>query len=177
MPYQAWEACVNSPGEGAGTALANSTSATDISPAPQYMSQTYGAMYVGQRWRLTAYGIFSTTGTPTLLLGFYYGGVAGTALITSAATTTASGASNLWWQIQALMEVRTLGSSGTVWSQGWLDLATTATAASRIPLANTSQAVTVNTTTNSALTCGATWGTASSSNTITCEGMVIEQLN
>jgi len=179
MPMQAWEACVNSPGQGAGSALSNSTAATDISAAPQYQSQTYGQMYVGQRWRFTAYGIMSTASSSqgTLNLGFYYGGVAGTALITTSALTPTASASSWWWQIQAFLEVRSLGSSGTVWSQGYFDSPTSATAVTRTQMSGTSQTVSINTTTNSSLTCGATWGTASSSNSITCEGILIEQVN
>lgn len=177
MPFQSWVATVNSPGEGAGSALSNSTSATDISPAPQYMSQTYGQMYAGQRWRFTAYGIVSTTSTPTLNLGIYYGGVAGTALCTSGNVTMTASASSWWWQVQVFMEVRTVGSSGTVWCQGYFDNPTSSTAVTRLQMSATAQAASINTTTNSALTCGATWGTASSSNTITCEGFIIEQMN
>ena len=82
MPFQTWVATVNSPGQGPGAAYNTSTSATDVSPAPQFNSQTFGQMYVGQRWRFTAYGIYSNTSTPTLNMGIYYGGVAGTALST-----------------------------------------------------------------------------------------------
>lgn len=177
MPFQAWVANVNSPGEGAGTALSNSTSPTDISPAPQYMSQTYGPTYVGQRWRFTGYGIVSNTSTPTLNLGIYYGGASGTALCTTGAVTTTGSLSSYWWRIQVETEIRSIGSSGTAWSQGWFDNPTTATAVTRLQMSATSQTVTVNTTTNSALTVGATWGTASSSNTITCEGFIVEQMN
>jgi hypothetical protein len=164
-------------GLGAGSPLSNSTSPTDISAAPQYMSQTYGQMYVGQRWRFTAYGIVSTTSTPTLNLGIYYGGIAGTALCTAGTVTMTASASSWWWRIQVEMQVRTLGSTGTVWCQGWFDNPTSATAVTRLQMSATAQTVTINTTTNSALTCGATWGTASSSNTITCEDLIIEQLN
>jgi len=178
VPYQSWMSNPNSPGEGAGTALTNTTVAGDISPAPQFMSQTYGAMYVGQRWRFTAHGIFSTTSTPNLTLGFYYGGVAGTALAATAATATASGAVTLPWGLELLMSVRSLGATGTAWCQGWVDFPTTLTALTRTAIPTTNvQLVTINTTTNSALTTGATWGTAASGNTITCEDMIIEQLN
>jgi hypothetical protein len=174
---QAWVATVNSPGQGAGTAFNNSSSASDISPAPQYQSQTYGPMYVGQKWRFKAAGIYSNTSTPTLNLGIYYGGVAGTALCTSGTVTTTTGASSWWWLLEVLMEVRSLGSSGTVWCQGWFDNPTSSTAVTRLQMSATSQTVTINTTTNSALTVGATWGAASSSNTITCELFSIEQMN
>jgi len=182
VPSQSWSMLANSPasgaGQGAGSALASSTTLTDISPAPQFLSQAWGQMYVGQRWRLTAYGIFSTTGTPTLLLGFYYGGVAGTALVATAATTTGSGAASWPWEMQMLMEVRSLGSSGTVWCKGWVDFPTSLTAITRtsLPITQT-QPVTINTGTNSALTCGAQWGTNSASNTITCEGFLVELLD
>ena len=178
MPSQAWIANVNTPGQGAGAAYASSTTATDVSPAPQYFSQTYGPMYVGQRWRLTAYGIFSNTSTPNLTLGFYYGGVSGVALLTSGAIATTTGATSWPWEMQMLMEVRSIGSSGTVWCKGWLDLPTSLTAISRTSMpATQTQPVTINTTTNSALTAGATWGTNSSSNTLTCEGFIVEQMN
>ena len=74
-------------------------------------------------------------------------------------------------------EVITIGSSGAIRSYGWVDIPTSATAVTRQSMNGTAQDVTVNTTTNSALTIAATWGTASSSNTITCEGWQIEQLN
>lgn len=178
MPFQSWVSCANTPGLGAGAALASSTTLTDISPAPQFLSQTFGQMYIGQRWRIVAHGIFSTTGTPTLLLGFYYGGVAGTALAATAATATGSGAAAWPWKLELQMSVRSLGSSGTVWAQGFCDLGTSLTALARtaIPVTNV-QLVTVNTTVNSALTVGAQWGTSSVSNTVTCEDLIVEQLN
>jgi hypothetical protein len=179
VPYQSWISAVNSPGEGAGTALASSTTLTDISPAPQFYSQTYGAMYVGQKWRFTAYGIFSNTSTPNLIVGIYYGGAAGAnPLLTSPATlATTTGASSWYWKIEAYTEIRSVGSSGTAWSQGFFYNPTSASANAVVPMSGTAQTVTVNTTTNSILTVGATWGTSSASNTITCEGFVIEQLN
>src|ERR1700752_929876 len=78
-----------------GTALANSTTLTDISPGGNTLGQAYqtqpAQLYPGMMIRFKAWGIYSTTGTPTLLLGIYYGGVAGVALAVTAATTTASG--------------------------------------------------------------------------------------
>jgi len=175
---QSWVSNPNSPGQGAGTAYASSTTITDVSPAPQFMSQTFGPMYVGQRWQLVAHGIFSTTGTPNLTLGFYYGGVAGTALAATAATATGSGAAAWPWRLELQMSVRSLGSSGTVWCQGWVDFPTSLTAVTRTAIPTTNaQLVTINTTTNSALTCGATWGTSSASNTLTCEDLIVLQLN
>ena len=132
---------------------------------------------MGQKFYLVAYGIFSTTSTPNLTLGFYWGGVAGTALLTSGAI--ACGTATAWpWQIEAWVEVKTLGTSGTVWSKGWLDLGTSLTAIARTSMpATQTQPITVDTTTAKAITAGATWGAASSSNTITCEGYHVIALN
>lgn len=177
MPLQSWEAVLNVPGEGAGAALLSSTTLTDISPSPQ-LTLPAGYMYIGQRLRLIAYGIFSTTGTPTLLLGGYYGGVAGTALATTGAVTTGSGAASWPWRLQLEIYVRSLGSSGTVWCNGLVTLGTSLTATSLLWIPNSqTQPITVNTTTANALTVGAQWGTSSASNTVTCEDAYIEAIS
>ena len=104
--------------------------------------------------------------------------MAGTALLTSGAITTTTAATAWPWHIEAWVEVKTLGSSGTVWSKGWLDLPTSLTAIARTSMpATQTQPITVDTTTAKAITCGATWGSASSSNTITCEGFHVIALN
>lgn len=177
MPLQSWEAVLNVPGEGAGTALASSTTLTDISPAPQ-LTLPAGYMYIGQRLRMIAYGIFSTTGTPTLLIGGYYGGVAGSALAATGATTTGSGAASWPWRLQLEIYVRSLGSSGTVWCNGLVFLGTSLSATTPLNIPSTqTQPITVDTTTAKALTVGAQWGTSSASNTITCEDAYIEAIS
>ena len=178
MPAQFWVSEVTSPGQGAGAASSNISTAVDISPAnPQYL--TVPPLYVGQKLYLVAYGIYSNTGgPPTLNLGFYYGGVAGTALLTSGVITTTSSSASWPWHMEAWVEVKTLGTSGTVWSKGWLDLPTglTSIARSSMPATQT-QPITVDTTTAKAITAGATHGTAASGNTITCEGFHVIALN
>jgi hypothetical protein len=177
MPAQFWEANVNAPGLGAGTALANSTVLTDIGPAPLYVVPA-NYMYVGQRWKIRGYGIFSTTSTPTLLVGIYYGGVAGTAIAATAAIATGNGAASWPWRIECDINVRTVGSSGTVWANGRFELGTSLTALTPywIPSSQT-QPVTISTTTANAWSIGAQWGTANASNTITCEDYIIELLD
>lgn len=179
MPNQGWVQNVNSPGLGAAAAANNFTTAADISPLPQFQTQTYGQMYVGQRWRLTAWGIYSNTSTPNLTIGFWYGGAAaGTLLAATPTIVTTTGASSWPWEAELKLEVRTTGATGTVWSKGWFDNPTSLTACTRYVMpATQTQPITVNTTVNSTLTIAATWGTASASNTITCEGWQIEQLN
>jgi hypothetical protein len=184
VPAQFWEACTNSPSEGAGTALSNSTTLTDIGPAPQYVVPANYA-YQGQRWKISGYGIYSTTGTPTLTLGVYWGGVAGTAIGVTTTMTTASGAASFPWRLEFDLNVRTIGSSGTVWGNGYVLLGASLTAYGAasgsatvytLPASQT-QPVTINTTTANAWSIGAQWGTANSSNTVTCEDLIVELLN
>jgi len=178
MPYMSWEALLNSPQPtAAGTALANSTTLTDISALPNY---TLPANFLqnGSALRLTAFGVFSTTVTPTLLLGFYYGGVAGAnPLATTGAITTGSGVTNVPWRLEVVTTVRSTGSSGTAMSQGFCLFGTSVSAASFLPVPNTALATTtIDTTSAKAITVGAQWGTANASNTVTCHGFYIESL-
>jgi hypothetical protein len=165
----------NAVGIGAGSALASSTSLTDISAAPQ-ITIAANSLFVGQRIRVKGYGIFSTTSTPTLLLGVYYGGVAGTALGATGATTC--GTATTWpWSIDFDFDVRSVGSSGTIWGNGQVCLGTSLIAVTDIWIPSTqSMPVTIDTTAAKALTVGAQWGTSSSSNTITCEDFYAETL-
>lgn len=158
----------------AGAAYNTSVTLTDVSPAPQIVlpaNQLDNGMVV----RMTAFGVFSTTGTPTLLLGFYYGGVAGTALAASAATATASGVTNVPFRMEWEGRVRTTGSAGTIFGQGYLDLGTTVALVNHSPLPVIAlAAVTIDTTTAKSLTVGAQWGTSSASNTLTCHHFSVE---
>jgi hypothetical protein len=152
----------------AGAAYNTSVTLTDVSPTPQIVLPA-NLLDVGQVLRLTAFGLFSTTVAPTLLLGFYYGGVAGTALAATGATTTASGAVTLPFRLEYEGRVRSTGSAGTIMGSGWLNLATALTSYSQIPIPATALAtVTIDTTAAKQLTVGAQWGTSSASNTLTC---------
>jgi hypothetical protein len=151
-----------------GTALASSTTLTDVSPAPQL---TFPANFLqpGMVIRVKAAGTFSNTSTPTLLLGVYYGGVAGTALAATSAITTTTGATNWQWTVEYFGRVRTIGSSGTIMGFGAVDLGTSLTAVTHRPIPETALAtVTIDTTAAKAITLGAQWGTNSASNTLTC---------
>lgn len=134
--------------------------------------------YPGQIFKWTAWGIYSTTGTPNITLGQYYGGVAGSALAATAATATGSGVANLMWQIEGYTRITTLGTSGAAVSFGKaLGIAATASTPVLMPVSSASgNSVTINTTTANAWTVGATWGTNSASNTLTCFFYLLEQL-
>jgi len=174
---QYWNAPIGPFHIAAGTALASSTTLTDISPTPN-ITQPANLLEPGSTLHIRAFGTFSNTSTPTLLLGFYYGAVAGTALAATSAITTTTGATNWAWRMEWTGRVRTNGSTGTIMGQGWIDLGTALTSVTHRPIPETALAtVTIDTTTAKALTVGAQWGTNSASNTITCHHLDVELVN
>lgn len=160
-----------------GAAYATSVTLTDVSPTPNI---TLPANFLegGSEVELWAQGQFSNTATPTLLLGFYYGGVAGVALAASSAITTTTGATAWPWMMHYRGVVRTAGATGSIVGQGWLMLGTslTAVALSAIPVTAAARTVTIDTTTAKTLTVGAQWGTSSGSNTLSCNDISVKSI-
>jgi hypothetical protein len=177
MPRQYWRSSVPPLHLASGTALASSTALTDISPAPPLVVP--GNLFdFGATVNLRACGEYSTTATPTLLLGFYLGGVAGAALAASGAITT--GTATAWpWILEWQGRIRALGTAGSIKGQGKLYLGTslTAFALSAIPVTQALRTVTWDTTAAKSVTVGAQWGTSSASNTITCDEISLELLS
>jgi hypothetical protein len=170
MSRQYWVSPIPPLATADGTALASSTTLTDISSGTPQCTVPANQLEVGTEIDLLAYGQFSTTGTPTLLLGFYYGGVAGSAIAASSAVTTGSAAAAWPFILRYSGVVRSTGSSGTIVGQGELLLGTALTAFSSRPIPETAAArtLTIDTTAAKAVTVGAQWGTSSASNTVTC---------
>lgn len=151
-----------------GTALASSTTLTDVSPTPN-ITIPANFLQPGMLIRIEAACTFSNTATPTLLLGAYYGGVAGTALAATSAVTTTTGATNWQATLKYVGRVRTVGSAGTIMGYGRVGFGTSLTAITYRPIPETALAtVAIDTTAAKALTIGAQWGTNSASNTLTC---------
>lgn len=156
-----------------GSAYASSTSLTQISPTPDVIVKPNTAS-IGQVLRVSAFGRVSTTGTPTLLLAPYWGGVGGVLILTGAAAITCgSGLSNVTWTFEATFTIRAIGSSGSIIGVGRIGGISAATAVDLSP-ASAPAAATIDTTAGKALVLGATWGTNSGSNTITCHGFSVE---
>lgn len=169
-----------------GTAIANTTTEAIIFP-----NVTIPANYMqdGRLLKLTAYGRHSTTGTPTLTFAIRWGGVSGTVICQSGAMTTGSAVTAAMWQLEALIQTRSNGSSGTVFAVGKVvlgeDAAATvgsATNASAVGLMGsagvaTPAAVTVDLTADTALSITADWSAQSASNTLTGHVYTIEALN
>ena len=161
-----------------GTAIANSTTETIIFP-----NVTIPANYMqdGRVLRLRAFGKLSTTATPTVIFNIRWGGVAGTSLAVTEAITCANAAANTGWGIEAYLQTRTNGATGTILASGNVTVNLTAST-------NTSQvfgvsgfdapaAVTANLTADTALSLTALWSAASASNTLTGMHYTIESLN
>ncbi len=158
-----------------GTALASSTTLTDVSPTPPIVLPA-NLLEAGSEIEIRAHGQFSTTGTPTLLIGVYYGGVAGVALGASTAITTGSGAAAWPWILEYRGVVRSIGSAGSINGQGRLYLGTSLTAFSvnALPITAAARTVAVDTTTAKAISVGAQWGTNSASNTLTVNDISVK---
>jgi hypothetical protein len=134
-------------------------------------------LQVGTTIDVTAWGVASNTGTPTLALGVYWGGVVGaavggTTLKVSAAKTTTTAMSNWpWWlwYTGRITSTGTVTTGGAIMGYGHWWLPTSATAHTEFNLdENAPASVAIDTTINKNIVIGATWGTSSGSNTITC---------
>lgn len=156
------------------TALGNNfntfTARQDVSPQPLPVILPY-QLRLGSKIEIEAEGEFSTTVTPTLVLGFYIGTVAGaitTPLAESSAITTATGAASFPWRMEYRGIVTAIGTAGTIVGCGNLELGTSLIASSTTPMPITLalRTVTWDTTIARAIGVCATWGTNSVSNNV-----------
>lgn len=176
-----------------GTAIATSTTETILFP-----NITIPANFLqdGRTVRVTAYGAYGTTATPTLQFRIRWGGVSGTVLAATGALTTTSGTGGgasmtAGWALDAIIQTRSNGSSGTVMTNGMLTTFTS-TALTAGTVTNYGQpsflasgttggttpvAVTADLTADTALALTATWGTSNAANSI--QGLIytVEALN
>ena len=173
-----------------GSAYANSTVATSISPASgaafipaNFFMPSYGQ---SKRVLVLAQGVLSTTGTPNLTIALTANTTQGTynagaILATSAATAQASGVTNIPWAMWLMITCVGAGSSGTFLSFGMFEANTSMTAGGGMRVsssaANPNTAFTLSTQSAYYLELAATWGTASASNTITCYDYSVLGLN
>jgi hypothetical protein len=178
MARQYWVSPVGPFHQADGTAYASSTTLTDVSALP-HITLDGNLLEQGSEIEINAHGQFSNTGTPTLLLGIYYGGIAGVALAASSAIVTASGVTAVPWMLHYRGTVRSVGSTGSINGQGRLYLGTALTAFTvrPIPEVAASRTVTIDTSTAKIVTVGAQWGTNSASNTLTCNEISVQLIN
>ncbi len=169
-----------------GSAVANSTSEASLLTREMIrsLSTDYFAA-IGQRFRFTAHGVLSTTGTPTIQFKFrmstaYASPLAGNMICQSAAITTGSGVANVPWWIDILGTVRATGQTGTVLAVGRLysQIVTATTGDTRIlNNATPPTAVSQDLSVPQFIDLTATWGTANASNTLQALDASWESLN
>lgn len=178
-----------------GTAVNTTTTETILFPN---VTIPANFMQDGRTLRLTAYGVYGTTSTPSLTFKLRWGGVAGTVMAATGANVMTSGVGGgasmtADWSLEAIIQTRSNGSSGTLMTMGQViyytsTLGTAGTVtqygmpailvsgASGAPgtAATTS---TCDLTADTALSLTATWGTSNAANNI--QGLVytIEALN
>ncbi len=105
----------------AGAAVSNFTSAVDVSPGGSVAGQAFqtqpAQLFPGQMWRFTANGIWSSTGSPGLSLGVYYGGAAGSPLCYGSvgAASTPANAASVPWFLSAMGRVTAVGNGTASW--------------------------------------------------------------
>lgn len=167
---------------GPGSALASSTSLTDISAggntAGQALALNASALQPGMILRTTVTGIYSTAGSaPNLTVGLYYGGVAGTALAAMVAETMVVSISNSFWELSLLSRVESTGTSGTVRTIGSGFFGGSGAAGVPNTTSSSGNLVTIDTSAAKILTIGAQWSASSASNSIQCMMFTVELLN
>jgi stringent starvation protein B len=179
-----------------GTAIASSNTETILFP-----NVTIPANYLqdGRALRVRAFGAFGTvvTANPSITFTLRWGGVSGTVIAKSAALLTSTsalggGASmTAMWDLEAYIQTRANGSSGSLMTNGSGRLYSgaqptynTVTAyglpfvlASGSTGGSTPVAVTVDLTADTALSLTATWSASNAANSIQGLQYVIEALN
>ena len=177
----------------AGTAIATSTTETILVP-----NTTIPANYMndGRLIRLKATGAYGTTATPTLIFRVRWGGVSGTVLSTSSTITTTSGTGSgasmtALWVADIIIQTRSNGSAGTLFTNGDGVLFNSANPTSGtvtnygLPFVlasgatggTTPVAVTADLTADTALSFTAQWGTSNAANSIRLDTYSVESLN
>lgn len=176
-----------------GTAIASSTTETILFP-----NVTIPANYLqdGRAVRATMFGGYGTTSTPTIIFTMRWGGVAGTVIAKSSTVTLTSGVGagasmTAFWSLNAIIQTRSNGSSGTLMTNGEVILYTSTAGTAGtvtnygmpVPLVSgstggtTPAVATADLTADTALSITATWGTNNSANSIQGHQYYLESLN
>lgn len=132
---------------------------TDGSPTADPIILPSDILEKGSRLIIDAEGeLTSTSATPTVVLGFYYGGTAGVALaVTAALAISATETAWPWW-IHYEGKIRATGAAGSIKGQGWCKKGTSLTAWTDTPMPITAalRTVAIDTTARKLLSVGIT---------------------
>lgn len=157
-----------------GAAFNTFTTAKDVSPTA--IPLTYAnELKLGTKVQLEAFGEYSTTGTPTMRLGFAYGITSaggllstGVSLAGSDLVATVSGAAQFAWHLNWMGIVTAVGTSGVIYGGGVIDLASTLIlmGTKPIPVTAATRSATIDTTATKTWHVFAEFGTSSASNQV-----------
>lgn len=164
-----------------GTALTSSTAATSILPASAKFTFPANLLQIGTALRVKASGRVSTAAsTPgTLTFDVRFGSVV--AFNGGASGTLATSASNVTWDLEALLTCRSIGdsTSATVLGTGRLITAalSTTTPIMLLPTSSPAAGTGFDSTSSFVIDLFATWSVSSASNTITLHSYELALLN
>ncbi len=140
----------------------------------------------GSKLKIEAEGEYSTTGTPTLVIGCALGipgatGSLGTPVVLAEtrAITTPSAAASFSWRLEYRGVVTAVGTAGSITGEGQVDFSTSLTVNTSEPIPTTLalRTVAIDTTIMRGVGIVATWGTSSVSNNIRVYNMSALVLN
>ena len=159
------------------------TSEVGMFSVAQYSGFAANQLRAGQIWKLTAFGIMTTAGASpgNITITPRFGtSTSGTSLGASAATALATSGTNVPWNFEYYLVVRTIGNAGansTVVGNGNFRAGVAAIAAATgnvVPMSSTAS-VSVDASVAAGLFIGVTMGSAS--DTMTTMGVMLESLN
>lgn len=152
-----------------GANFATFTARQDISPQPLPIILP-NQLRLGSKLEVKAEGEVSSTGTPTLVLGFYIGTIASvitTVIAESSALSFATAAA--WpWRMEWRGIITAVGTGGTAVGMGNVEFGTslTATTTAPIPITQALRTITWDTTIARAIGVCGTWSASSGSNLV-----------
>lgn len=126
MAHQSWVSALEPHHIADGTAYTGTAAIGDISPAPSIVIPA-NFLGVGSRLEFSAFGRYTSTGTPgTIILGIYIGTGAissGMALAATAALTVQASQTNRSWRLEGNASVRAIGSGTAATALGLIEVA------------------------------------------------------
>lgn len=152
----------------ASTALTGSSTETLLDTSYSIPAST---LVAGSVIKVRFQGIAtSTNSTDTLTVKLYIGGLSGTAVLTGTATDVAN---NNIFTGEAMIQIRTAGSSGTMVAIASGSIVPAATRVA-VPVYQNTASTTIDTTAAQVVGVGAQWSTTSGSNSCRLDIMVVE---
>lgn len=158
-------------GQTSSVTVANTTTETTLIGAGKG-SKTIAANapQIGDTYLISGLGIHSAVSNPNITINITLGA---TTICTTGVVNSAN-STNALFEIRVRLTFRTLGVSGTLFCQGYFR--EEGGGLNNFPMVNTST-TTIDTTSSQTFDVTVTWGTASSSNTITMTNLTIQLLN